>query len=125
MSDFFFFKQKTAYEMRSSDWSSDVCSSDLDARQAVRIGMQAEQGGALGAQRSGVHGAIGIAFDMDQPALPGVHQGRASDGALGADAHFDSIRLRHTRLQALPQLTACGRSIVVCPGKLATYRSSS
>src|SRR3546814_5886714 len=35
---FFFFKQKTAYEMRISDWSSDVCSSDLfddiDARTA-------------------------------------------------------------------------------------------
>src|SRR3546814_9636898 len=28
----FFFKQKTAYEMRISDWSSDVCSSDLDRR---------------------------------------------------------------------------------------------
>src|SRR3546814_4729405 len=32
---FFFFKQKTAYEMRISDWSSDVCSSDL--RPAVEI----------------------------------------------------------------------------------------
>src|SRR3546814_3816933 len=32
MYDFFFcFKQKTAYEMRISDWSSDVCSSDLEA----------------------------------------------------------------------------------------------
>src|SRR3546814_14521695 len=29
---FFFFKQKPAYEMRISDWSSDVCSSDLPAR---------------------------------------------------------------------------------------------
>src|SRR3546814_3671678 len=29
---FFFFKQKTAYEMRISDWSSDVCSSDLRYR---------------------------------------------------------------------------------------------
>src|SRR3546814_626896 len=29
---FFFFKQKTAYEMRISDWSSDVCSSDLTDR---------------------------------------------------------------------------------------------
>src|SRR3546814_707503 len=29
---FFFFKQKTAYEMRISDWSSDVCSSDLRSR---------------------------------------------------------------------------------------------
>src|SRR3546814_7125277 len=32
---FFFFKQKTAYEMRISDWSSDVCSSDLRAANAT------------------------------------------------------------------------------------------
>src|SRR3546814_6365681 len=32
----FFFKQKTAYEMRISDWSSDVCSSDLVAAAAAR-----------------------------------------------------------------------------------------
>src|SRR3546814_3189513 len=31
---FFFFKQKTAYEMRISDWSSDVCSSDLQLERA-------------------------------------------------------------------------------------------
>src|SRR3546814_5207437 len=31
---FFFFKQKTAYEMRISDWSSDVCSSDLSGSYA-------------------------------------------------------------------------------------------
>src|SRR3546814_19808313 len=38
MSFFFFFKQKTAYEMRISDWSSDVCSSDLHtARQLTRL----------------------------------------------------------------------------------------
>src|SRR3546814_9432100 len=34
---FFFFKQKTAYEMRISDWSSDVCSSDLDLQQPRTI----------------------------------------------------------------------------------------
>src|SRR3546814_4982678 len=34
---FFFFKQKTAYEMRISDWSSDVCSSDLLAARARPI----------------------------------------------------------------------------------------
>src|SRR3546814_5435485 len=33
---FFFFKQKTAYEMRISDWSSDVCSSDLKADAVLR-----------------------------------------------------------------------------------------
>src|SRR3546814_2830987 len=32
---FFFFKQKTAYEMRISDWSSDVCSSDLPDTKVV------------------------------------------------------------------------------------------
>src|SRR3546814_7721143 len=34
---FFFFKQKTAYEMRISDWSSDVCSSDLAENAGVRV----------------------------------------------------------------------------------------
>src|SRR3546814_11026771 len=38
---FFFFKQKTAYEMRISDWSSDVCSSDLcDRRWFGSAGLQ-------------------------------------------------------------------------------------
>src|SRR3546814_10762439 len=34
---FFFFKQKTAYEMRISDWSSDVCSSDLMPSRLTRF----------------------------------------------------------------------------------------
>src|SRR3546814_3262088 len=34
---FFFVKQKTAYEMRISDWSSDVCSSDLLARNGLKV----------------------------------------------------------------------------------------
>src|SRR3546814_7676190 len=33
---FFFFKQKTSYEMRISDWSSDVCSSDLACARCYR-----------------------------------------------------------------------------------------
>src|SRR3546814_7330538 len=41
---FFFFKQKTAYEMRISDWSSDVCSSDLLTRlSCLQIGFRIEQ----------------------------------------------------------------------------------
>src|SRR3546814_1089205 len=43
---FFFFKQKTAYEMRISDWSSDVCSSDLDC--AARRGLIVSFGSAAG-----------------------------------------------------------------------------
>src|SRR3546814_4666123 len=34
---FFFFKQKTAYDMRISDWSSDVCSSDLVPLLAIAV----------------------------------------------------------------------------------------
>src|SRR3546814_8270247 len=55
---FFCFKQKTAYEMRISDWSSDVCSSDLGTRHARprvhRLGTQAASRSArLKGQKSG------------------------------------------------------------------------
>src|SRR3546814_10489863 len=46
---FFFFKQKTAYEMRISDWSSDVCSSDL-----VVYHGQVQAGHAVGGEVDGV-----------------------------------------------------------------------
>src|SRR3546814_2396949 len=39
-SSFFFFKQKTAYELRISDWSSDVCSSDLLHHRAAVVGLR-------------------------------------------------------------------------------------
>src|SRR3546814_5631432 len=41
---FFFFNQKTAYEMRISDWSSDVCSSDLSGAAAHSFGNLAQRG---------------------------------------------------------------------------------
>src|SRR3546814_2244050 len=53
---FFFFKQKTAYEMRISDWSSDVCSSDLDRLVVARHLDDALDHRAVEAQRRrGVH----------------------------------------------------------------------
>src|SRR3546814_4265973 len=51
---FFFFKQKTAYEMRISDWSSDVCSSDLSAGEVglgLGMALQAGVGGGAVEQR--------------------------------------------------------------------------
>src|SRR3546814_8585124 len=50
---FFFFKQKTAYEMRISDWSSDVCSSDLRHFQdaGVLLVLSARSRGAESARR--------------------------------------------------------------------------
>src|SRR3546814_1007455 len=41
---FFFFKQKTAYEMRISDWSSDVCSSDLAFPKRTERGQEPARG---------------------------------------------------------------------------------
>src|SRR3546814_18107832 len=45
---FFFFKQKTAYEMRISDWSSDVCSSDLAVGQDADFVLQAGEVNGVG-----------------------------------------------------------------------------
>src|SRR3546814_8186875 len=58
---FFFCKQKTAYEMRISDWSSDVCSSDLIGKRARCRG---DDGPALGGE-AGEEG--GRAGNFDDP----------------------------------------------------------
>src|SRR3546814_1771244 len=50
---FFFFKQKTAYELRISDWSSDVCSSDLDAVVARVVFRPCRKAQAMGCPLSG------------------------------------------------------------------------
>src|SRR3546814_3509780 len=49
---FFFFKQKTAYEMSISDWSSDVCSSDLLWEMCASLAEGLTTGPALGYQGS-------------------------------------------------------------------------
>src|SRR3546814_5147350 len=67
---FFFFKQKTAYEMRISDWSSDVCSSDLHwlevplavvGKLRVQAGIDGKAGGVqqhgIAVGRATCHGA--------------------------------------------------------------------
>src|SRR3546814_2706223 len=51
----FFFKQKTAYEMRISDWSSDVCSSDLVDEISVWHGSSLPLGGESSHGRRPVH----------------------------------------------------------------------
>src|SRR3546814_9071113 len=81
---FFFFKQKTAYEMRISDWSSDVCSSDLrldprlagdggqigpdiavgDSRQLIQIDIFGQRHRAgVNAQNLAASGLVGNADD--------------------------------------------------------------
>src|SRR3546814_9784008 len=75
---FFFFKQKTAYEMRISDWSSDVCSSDL---RETAVGDLERHGGF--AQRGEVRflqaGRLGQRHrPRDQPAVVEVEVVRRS-----------------------------------------------
>src|ERR1051326_3734083 len=53
----FFFKQKTAYEIKECDWSSDVCSSDLVDRHGLGVAAHRERG--LEAERTGA--AVGLA----------------------------------------------------------------
>src|SRR3546814_5415986 len=78
---FFFFKQKTAYEMRISDWSSDVCSSDL--RQF------AQAGAVAGDDRRRLVALLGGAGTLRTGAglarQPGVDR-RVSSGAAGTPA---------------------------------------
>src|SRR3546814_7162213 len=49
----FFFKQKTAYEMRISDWSSDVCSSDLPDKGVGRVRIGGDECRVLGRENLG------------------------------------------------------------------------
>src|SRR3546814_540827 len=82
---FFFFKQKTAYEMRISDWSSDVCSSDLLPEQGQHIVRDLGQGGA---RRQVIFPDIdqdGARLRLGQQALvimQHVGRGRAAEAAI-------------------------------------------
>src|SRR3546814_14930143 len=63
----FFFKQKTAYEMRISDWSSDVCSSDLSAPEpgAHCLAESLFRGEALGIGSRAAEGTATCLGDLD------------------------------------------------------------
>src|SRR3546814_9311797 len=61
----FFFKQKTAYEMRISDWSSDVCSSDLLAEACSGSGLGTESGNVVRCGLIARRVAFGLFLDQD------------------------------------------------------------
>src|SRR3546814_2147862 len=69
---FFFFKQKTAYEVRISDWSSDVCSSDLLA--PCRDGDQAAVAAFLQRRPLIPLPSLGLAEDYAANGVPERHQ---------------------------------------------------
>src|SRR3546814_4488880 len=99
---FFFFKQKTAYEMRISDWSSDVCSSDLLPVGGACLGKRGidrfvAEHVALAEQRTDVGGGLRAGFriaikdrDLDAGGAQRLH-GRKAE-ARGAAGHDRSQR---------------------------------
>src|SRR3546814_1162483 len=95
--NFFFFKQKTAYEMRISDWSSDVCPSDLLAPDLDTGAIDRFLSGRRPLQRLAIRHTVGMADALDGPGgLPAI----ATDTGcrhfklkLGGDPETDRRRL--------------------------------
>src|SRR3546814_5187960 len=89
---FFFFKQKTAYEMRISDWSSDVCSSDLRGGRHLCLGPDGSRNGG-DARHADAELRSGCAGASDEP------DGAAGDDRLyircGGPAADDELSGRH------------------------------
>src|SRR3546814_10484521 len=93
---FFFFKQKTAYEMRISDWSSDVCSSDLIAsKMKLSRGQISDQAIDQICERL-------LGFDrIDAIRLPGLADDRRSiivGGLLVLQATFNELGLKRMQI---------------------------
>src|SRR3546814_1047612 len=86
---FFLFKQKTAYEMRISDWSSDVCSSDLGHHGGAAEVAQHLAGRGAGVERIAAVAAVerttpALGFDHDMAvAITAAVVALAAGGALG------------------------------------------
>src|SRR3546814_8300157 len=78
---FFFFKQKTAYEMRISDWSLDVCSSDLQGRAIADV--EEREGLQIEIDVDGLRRRAGAALGDGEDDVEALH------GIDGADDHRD------------------------------------
>src|SRR3546814_9220333 len=95
---FFFFKQKTAYEMRISDWSSDVCSSDLSGLTPQRLEIEVTESvflrdGGGAAQLLDQLLALGIRLSLDD-----FGTGYSSLGYL-RKTQFSTIKVDRTFVQ--------------------------
>src|SRR3546814_1143954 len=113
---FFFFKQKTAYEMRISDWSSDVCSSDLH-REAFQVRGDAALADAFADRAAlGLQLAVGVEVvergahgvgEADDDVLLALAQrlGDAGEGAAGPDGADEAVDLA---VGLVPDLRAGG-----------------
>src|SRR3546814_2712205 len=92
---FVFFKQKTAYEMRISDWSSDVCASDLEVADLLAIGA------------------------ADVPAVERVAQRRRMDGRQGRVDQPGAFQLAQDRHDAARAMDVLHMHVILGRGDLA------
>src|SRR3546814_13798062 len=110
---FFFFKQKTAYEMRISDWSSDVCSSDLIDGRGVEVAdfliaigpdRMRERPGILRELRGAQHADI-----LDPLNRRRSHRGRkalvATDGEAFLQAPLEPVAAGHAITRPVVELS--------------------
>src|SRR3546814_1209969 len=113
----FFFKQKTAYEMRISDWSSDVCSSDL-AVDAQRAGIRSAQA----TQEAGFRRLAATRFTDDPQRLAPLHgKGDTVHRLHGSDFPLQDPALHREVLYQTPHLD--GRNGIGCIALIQrTYR---
>src|SRR3546814_16105243 len=112
MTDFvLFFKQKTAYELRISDWSSDVCSSDLHVEQSGRSAHACGLLGGVGRQER-LQGLV----DRERAARLGMQVDRRPPAASGEDrvaspGHARRSAGRNAARERLPPEPAARRDI--------------
>src|SRR3546814_7040858 len=107
---FFFFKQKTAYERRISDWSSDVCSSDLFDQGAHQFACHGGEGQAQMLVAKGIDQIADAARPADRGQIIGQRRPRAHPAGEGPgerQSEFANMRSEeHTsELQSLMRIS--------------------
>src|SRR3546814_3642208 len=113
---FFFFKQKTAYEMRMSDWSSDVCSSDLLYRDIVICPVL-----IFGEAGDAIKTAIGVADAAIQRQCIGEVKFQIPENGIGISCLRDRLIYVTERFQAQPDRSAGNRRLVVGGGLVQAF----
>src|SRR3546814_6079069 len=123
---FFFFKQKTAYEMRISDWSSDVCSSDLILRMngdtPLPRGQNTRQRRILGHQKIAGRGAH---EDLDPRRARQAFQFRKLLRIRGGRADIEGMIAPHAMMAAPDFVLQPLRAISVGAGDRKSTRLNS
>src|SRR3546814_13339970 len=100
---FFFFKQKTAYEMRISDWSSDVCSSDLGVHPGLDFSRMEEIVQTVTyCNQLPVHPRHPYAGELVFTAFSGSHQDAIKQGFAAQEIGRASCRARVCQYVSIP-----------------------